>query len=195
MLESHSHNVPRNIVLVGFMGSGKSTIGRALARKLVFELIDLDVEIVRGADGKPITRIFEDEGESGFRQRERQALEALAGHRSGKVIATGGGIVGSSENRRLLKSLRFVVWLSADPEVIFERISKNRDRPLLHTENPKETVRQLLAERTPLYAETSDIEINTSGLSMEEVAFGIKESAIHFFRCGGDPRNTGPLVD
>lgn len=174
---------PSNIILIGFMGSGKTTVGRTLAEKLRFKFVDTDDEIVRRA-GKPITAIFADSGEEAFRDLETATLKALAS-RSRSIISTGGGIILRPENRSVLKNLGFTVWLSADEDTIFERVSKNRARPLVQTEDPRKTIHDLLTARLPLYKEASHLTIDTSDLDSEEIAFGIKESALHHFSMGG----------
>ena len=166
-----------NLVLIGFMGSGKSSIGRILATKLGAQLTDTDAMIVQEA-GMPITQIFAGEGEEGFRNFESRVLEKLvARNASGMVIATGGGIVTREANLPLLHRLGFVIELTASEEVIFERVSRNKARPLLHTPNPRETVSKLLAVRAPLYAAAADFTIDTSARSHTEVAEAILAEA------------------
>jgi shikimate kinase len=127
-----------------------------------------------------IPAIFAKEGEAGFRKRERAALSALKGKR-GFVIATGGGIVTQPENLPLLKELGFVVWLSADVSILYRRTSANQDRPLLRNDDPEGTLRKLYDERKPAYTAAADMKIKTDDLSVQDVAYGIAESAkIHF---------------
>jgi shikimate kinase len=157
-----------NVVLVGFMGSGKSSVGRLVARALGGRFVDTD-RLVMDRSGREITEIFAREGEDFFRQEESRALRSLLGG-SGLVVATGGGIVTAAENVPALRELGFVVWLTASEEVIWERVSRNRKRPLLHTENPRETVRALLEKRNPLYAAVAGMTVDSTGLTHEEVA-------------------------
>jgi len=159
---------PGNIVLVGFMGSGKSSVGRLLAGTLHGRFVDTDRLVVNRA-GREITDIFASEGEAWFREQESLVLRSLLSG-SGLVVATGGGIVIAPGNAAALKRLGFVVWLAASEEVIWERVSRNRKRPLLHTENPRETVRALLEKRNPLYEAVADLKVETSGLTHAEVA-------------------------
>jgi shikimate kinase len=169
----------QNIVLIGFMGTGKTTIGKIASERLGLEFVDTDDLIVEAA-GEPIPKIFERLGEEGFRKIETEVLGGLAG-RGGRIIATGGGIVTRPENQRLLQKLGFVVWLSATVETIFERVSLNRDRPLLYTDDPLQTITNMLAEREPLYRSTADLKVETDEFHAQEITHGIAASAEHFF--------------
>jgi shikimate kinase len=178
---NHSEATPKNIVLIGFMGSGKSTIGRELHQRLGYQLMDFD-QMIEEKLGKKITEIFRDEGETFFRDLETQLLTEIAqitGVRH--IISTGGGVVVRPENRELLHKLGYVVWLNAKPNVIYERTSRNRERPLLQTENPRESIKQLMELREPWYRETAHLTVDTSGLESHEIAAGILESARYFF--------------
>ncbi len=171
---------PKNIVLIGFMGCGKTTIGRILARMLGCEFVDLDQRIERKA-GMPISRIFAERGESYFRLVEAAVLHELAAPGPQRIISTGGGIVTRRRSRTLLKQLGYVVWLQAPVEVILERTSRNRDRPLLETDDPQARIQALLDQRLPLYHAAADLEVETAGLDPEETACGILESARYHF--------------
>jgi shikimate kinase len=152
-----------NIVLIGFMGSGKSSVGRLIAGRLGFHFVDTDALIVQRA-GREIAEIFATDGEERFREIETAALESLA-LRDRCVIATGGGVVLRERNRELLRELGFVVLLTAAEDVIFERVSRNAKRPLLETANPRETVTALLAARQPAYAAAAQWTLDNSTLS------------------------------
>jgi shikimate kinase len=170
---------PENIVLVGFMGSGKSSVGRLLARKLRFQFLDTD-RLVEERARMPIPEIFRQHGETYFRERETAVLESLLGkHRH--VLATGGGIVTQPRNIELLRQLGLVVLLKADPEEIFRRVSRNKDRPLLQVANPKERVLALMAERQPLYEQAAQFAVDGTALRHEDVAAAIVEEARRFF--------------
>jgi len=172
---------PKNIVLVGFMGSGKSTVGRELHHLLGYPLVDMDQTIEQRA-GKPITAIFADSGEEAFRELETGLLRELAAPDAPRrIISTGGGVVGRPENRGLLRKLGYVVWLKAPVDTLLERTSRNRERPLLHTENPRARIEALLGTREPWYRETAHLEVDTQGLDSGEIATGILESARYFF--------------
>ncbi len=173
------NNTRQNIVLVGFMGTGKSSVGRRVARKLGFEFIDTDRVLAEHA-GMEIAEIFARHGEAHFRELETGALESL-GQFTRSVIATGGGIVLRARNRELLRGLGFVVGLTASEEVIFERVSRNSKRPLLQNENPRDAVCRLLAERRALYEEAAEFTIDTSLIGHDEVAETIAAEARRAF--------------
>ena len=178
---NESQPPPKNIVLIGFMGSGKSTVGRELNHRLGYPLVDMDHAIERKA-GKPITAIFAEDGEQAFRDMETRLLEELMDPAAPRrIISTGGGVIGREGNRALLRQLGYVVWLHAPLALILERTAKNRERPLLHTDNPRERIEALMAARKPLYSETAHLRIDTSGLDCAELATGILESARYFF--------------
>ncbi len=168
-----------NIVLIGLMGSGKTTLGRLVAHSLGFDFVDTDHLIIESA-GKSIPEIFASEGEAGFRQRETAALQSLIG-RQRHVIATGGGIVTQPANLSILKQLGCVVWLSADTSVLHQRTAYSHDRPLLREGDPAAKLRALYEERAPLYEQACDIKITTDGLSPQEAAYGVTESVRVFF--------------
>jgi shikimate kinase len=150
------HDSP--IFLVGMMGAGKTTIGKALARVLQREFIDLDHEL-EARCGVRIPVIFEIEGEQGFRKRECQVLDDCT-VRPNLVMATGGGAVLADENRRALQSRGIVVYLRASVEELFRRTSRDRNRPLLVTPDPKATLRSLLELREPLYTAVADVVVD-----------------------------------
>ena len=143
-----------DLILIGLMGSGKSSIGRRLAAHLSLPLIDLDATIVTES-GLSIPEIFTQQGETGFRKLETETLrKAIAQH---AVIATGGGVVLSQENRTLLKENNApVVWLKAPPEFLATRIAGDANRPLIATGNALEKLRELADIRDPLYEECAD---------------------------------------
>ena len=172
---------PKSLVLIGFMGSGKSTVGRELHQRLGYPLVDMD-HVIEQRARRSITAIFEDEGEEAFRGMETALLEELNDPSAPRrIISTGGGVIGRERNRALLRHLGYVVWLHAPLAVILERTGRNRDRPLLHTEYPVARVEALMAVRQPLYAETAHLQVDTSGLDAGELATGILESARYFF--------------
>ncbi len=153
--------------LVGPMGAGKSTIGRQLARSLGLEFIDSDREI-EARTGVDIPLIFELEGEDGFRHREQDIIDTLT-QRQGIVLATGGGAVLSSTNRRHLASRGLVIYLHTSVNQQLQRTAHDRNRPLLQTDNPGQKLQQLMKERDPLYREIADLVIETDGCRVREV--------------------------
>jgi shikimate kinase/nucleoside-diphosphate-sugar epimerase len=174
-------DIPRapNIVIVGLMGCGKSTVGRLVAQKIGFQAVDTD-HLVTDTAHMSIPAIFQREGEVGFRKRETAALLGLLGKR-GHVIATGGGIVTQPHNLALLKHLGYVVWLNAEPRTLAKRTASSHDRPLLQTGDPEAKLTALLEARGPLYRQLADLRIRTDDLSPHETAYGIAESArLHF---------------
>lgn len=158
----------KNIFLIGPMGVGKSTIGRQVATQLGLDFDDTDHEIQRRT-GVDIPTIFDYEGEAGFRKRERAVIDDLT-QRSGIVLATGGGSVLDTENRRNLSGRGFVVYLFCSPEQQYERTQRDRNRPLLQTEDPLGTLKSLMQERDPLYREIADIVILSEKRSAASVA-------------------------
>ncbi len=152
-----------NIFLVGMMGAGKTTLGKALALRLRREFFDTDRVLV-DRTGVAVSTIFEIEGEPGFRRREALALAELA-QRSDCVIATGGGIVLAPENRQAMRSSGTVIYLRARLESLWERTRHDTTRPLLATPDPRGTLQRLLQERDPLYREAAHIVVETGSQS------------------------------
>jgi len=144
-----------NIYFVGMMGAGKTTVGRHLARRLKKRFMDCDHEI-EARTGARIPLIFEIEGEQGFRRREAQALQDLSAERD-LVLATGGGAVLDPQNRKCLAETGLVIYLCAPPDELYARIRHDRNRPLLHVADPLAKLRELHAQRDPLYREIADI--------------------------------------
>ena len=156
-----------SIFLVGPMGAGKTTIGLQLAKHFDRQFFDSDKEIERRT-GATIPLIFELEGEEGFRKRETQVIQDLATLKSA-IIATGGGAVIKSENRHILKNNGLIIYLKADLDHLFERTQKDKNRPLLQTENPKDRLKEIIEQRNPLYEEVADIIIKTGNQSIKSV--------------------------
>ncbi len=150
-----------NLFLIGPMGAGKSTIGRLLAQELLLRFVDSDKEI-EDRSGADIPWIFDVEGESGFRKREANIIDLLT-QSDNIVLATGGGAVLDSNNRRHLQSRGTVIYLHASLQQQIERTAKDRNRPLLQTENPSTVLSELMQIRDPLYQECSDLVIHTDG--------------------------------
>jgi shikimate kinase len=152
------------LFLTGFMGAGKTTIGRALADELSLTLFDTD-ELIERAMKKTINAIFEDEGELAFRNYEHKVLQNVSGQ--SVIVTTGGGIVTREENRQCMKKNGIIIYLHSDPETILERLREDATRPLLR-ENKKEMIGQLFEARLPYYLE-ADYVVNTTGKSVNTV--------------------------
>ncbi len=170
---------PKNISLVGFMGSGKSAVGRALAAKMGFTFLDVDDYIEKQA-GLAIPEIFKNQGESGFRTRETAALKELLSQNTGVVFACGGGAVLAAKNRDLLQERSLTVWLYATIKTTLRRVPPGT-RPLLDVENPTATARKILIERLPSYARAADIVVSSEN-RIEEVAEKIYEEIGRTFK-------------
>lgn len=163
----------RNIFLIGPMGAGKTTIGKQLAEILKLDFIDSDQEIERRT-GAPIDWIFDIEGEEGFRAREENIIEELT-QLQGVVLATGGGAIVSDKSRNFLAARGVVVYLETSIEQQLERTRRDKRRPLIQNDNPKETLENLMEERGPLYSEISDLVVPTNISSVKSVAKQIVE--------------------
>ena len=164
---------PRNIFLIGPMGSGKSAVGRYLARTLHLSFVDSDDEI-ESRTGVDIPFIFEKEGETGFRRREAVVIDDLS-KMDGVVLATGGGAIIDDESRSRLGGRGFVVYLYTTVDQQVSRTQRGRERPLLENGDPRETLEALLAKRDPLYREIADIVVETDGRKVSSVANEIIE--------------------
>ena len=172
-----------NIFLVGFSGTGKTIVGREVARLLGWEFVDTDGEIERKAE-KPVRRIFAEDGEPAFRLLEKQALQDACSD-GDRVVATGGGIVVDQENRQLMLGRGYLVCLDAHPETIFSRLTGDgensaTERPLLSGPNPLERIRALKASRQ-VYYDTAHCTVRTEGITVERVAQEVvKACRLHF---------------
>lgn len=170
----------RNVFLVGMMGAGKTTLGRALSQRLRFDFIDCDKVLVERT-GVSVSTIFEFEGEDGFRRREAEVLEELA-QLEDHVIATGGGAVLLAQNRALMRAHGTVVYLRARLDSLWERTRHDATRPLLATPDPRATLERLLEAREPLYRECAHIVVETGSQSsaglVSRVAAALRREAI-----------------
>ena len=164
-----------NIALIGFMGTGKTSVGRLVAEQLRFDYLDTD-EVIQSETGRTVTEIFETDGEPAFRALEEKVVKELAGRRK-TVIATGGGLPLNPNNLASLKTHSLVVCLWSSPEKIWERVRHQSHRPLLHDENPQAKIRELLAVREQFYKQ-ADVLLNTDLRSLREVA----QQVVHQFR-------------
>ncbi len=157
----------RNLVLVGFMGTGKSAVGRRVAALAAAPFLDMDAELERRA-GKSIARIFAEDGEPAFRDQEARLAEEW-GRKQGAVISCGGGVVLREANLRALGANGLLVCLTAPPDVILARTAHSKKRPLLADADPERKIRDLLAARAPYYA-AIPVQFDTSGRTPEELA-------------------------
>jgi len=167
---------PRRLFLIGPMGAGKSTIGKALASALGLEFLDSD-KVIEERTGASIPLIFEIEGETGFRDREAAIIDELT-QRDGIVLATGGGAILREENRAALVARGTVVYLHASVSQQLARTVHDTNRPLLQTEDREAKLAELMAFREPLYRDVADIIIDTEGNSPRKVINAI----MHFLR-------------
>ncbi|MXZ81389.1 MAG: shikimate kinase [Gammaproteobacteria bacterium] len=165
-----------NIYLIGPMGVGKTTVGKKLAELIGFEFIDTDQELERRT-GVTVGHIFEVEGEQGFRIRETRLVEEI-GASQGHVVATGGGAVLSSENRRCMKASGQVVYLRAPFEILWNRLKRSTTRPLLQNDDPRGTLEGILRERDPVYHRAADHVVEVSSTS-EKTALRLAEWLDH----------------
>jgi len=155
-----------NLYLVGFMGVGKSALGRRVAKELDYQFIDSD-QSIENKCGRPISEIFKNEGEASFRQYELEFIQS--GHPSSRcVVSCGGGLVIQDGMKELLKDKGVVICLFASLETIIERISRNSDRPLINVSNPETRIRELFAERESVYMKSGPC-ISTEGRTIAEV--------------------------
>ncbi|GAB6072554.1 shikimate kinase [Venenivibrio stagnispumantis] len=161
----------KNIFLIGFMGSGKSTIGRLLAEKLNMKFIDIDKEIEK-KEGKSIKDIFKEKGESYFRELERKEIE-LFSEKSGYVVSTGGGLGANKDNMEKMKKNGIVIWLDVSLEEVLKRCGNDKNRPLLQL--PFEELKKLYEERKKIYS-LADIHINVNSKTPQEILKEIYEN-------------------
>jgi shikimate kinase len=177
----HSDRRIVNLALIGFMGAGKTSVGRLVAEQLHFDYLDTD-ELIVSRTGRSISDIFKTDGEPAFRALERQVVVELAG-RTKTLISTGGGLPVNPANLASLKAHALVVCLWASPEKIWERVKNQTHRPLLHDPDPHKKIRDLLAAREPFYKQ-ADVLVNTDIRSVREVA----QHVVHQFRLEASSR-------
>ncbi|HEY0455521.1 MAG TPA: shikimate kinase [Verrucomicrobiae bacterium] len=170
----------QNLALIGFMGTGKSSVGRIVAAQIHFQFVDSD-ELIESRAGCSINEIFKKSGEEVFRRVEKQIVQELSTYEK-TVIATGGGLAANPENMASLKSHALVVCLWASPEVIWERVRTQTHRPLLQTPDPFARIKELLAAREPIYKQ-ADVLVNTEMRSVKEVS----QHVLHQFNSARAP--------
>jgi shikimate kinase len=177
----HSDRRIVNLALIGFMGAGKTSVGRLVAEQLRFDYLDTD-ELIQSRTGRTISDIFARDGEPAFRALEQQVTEELAA-RERTLIATGGGLPTNPANLTSLKKHALVVCLWASPEKIWERVKNQTHRPLLQGPEPQKKIRDLLAAREPFYRQ-ANVLINTDTRSVREVA----QQIVHQFKLAQSKR-------
>ena len=159
----------KNIVLIGFMGCGKTTVGTVLAEKLSYRFLDTD-QYIEEKEQMTISEIFEKEGEAHFREIETERLQELLDMQEGAVISSGGGLPLRKVNADLLKKLGFVIYLKVQKETVLERLAGDTTRPLLQCEDPAKKVEDLLAYRDPIYEVGAHMVVSVDGKTVDEIA-------------------------
>ncbi|MDD4956458.1 MAG: shikimate kinase [Candidatus Omnitrophica bacterium] len=163
----------KNVVFVGFMGTGKTALAKKLAHITGMRYVSID-DLIVSSEGRPITDIFRDEGEPYFRRLEKDIVSDVM-EKSGQVVDTGGGVVLDEDNMRVLKDGGVVLCLWADADTIYERTKKHGHRPLLNVPDPVARIKELLDARRPFY-EKADIHINTDDRSVDDILEEVKDS-------------------
>lgn len=163
-----------NVILIGFMGCGKTTVGLKLSYRLRRTVIDTDKEIEK-EEKRTISDIFATEGEAYFRDRETACLKRLIDTAANQIVSVGGGLPMREENRRLLQKLGQVFYLRAEGKTIYERVKNDTTRPLLQGEDPLTKIKTLLQERDPYYREAADVVITVDGKSFDQILNEIEE--------------------
>lgn len=158
-----------NLILIGFMGCGKTSTSIKLSYRMRRTMIDTD-RWIEQKQGKSISEIFAEEGEEAFRNMETQCLQELLEDRSGQIISVGGGLPMKKENQKLLRELGLVIYLQVTPQTVYERLKNDTTRPLLQSENPRQKIEELLEKRAPIYEQTANYIIEVKDRSCEEVA-------------------------
>lgn len=163
-----------NVILIGYMGCGKSTIGVKLSYRLQQPFLDTD-KMIEAKEERTIAQIFDTDGEEAFRQMETECIRGLLDEKKWYVIATGGGLPVMKKNRAILKKLGKVVYLRIRPETVYERLKNDRSRPLLRGGNPMEKITGMIKLRTPAYEAAADEIIDVDEKSFEEIVSEIEE--------------------
>lgn len=164
-----------NIILIGFMGCGKSSVGIRLSYQLRRTMIDTD-KWIEQRQKKTISQIFQESGEEAFRQMETECLKELIRTADRQIISVGGGLPMREENHELLKELGRVFYLKVTPETVYERVKNDTTRPLLQVEDPMERIRTLMEKRVPVYEACADVILEASDLTLEEITEKIERN-------------------
>ena len=173
-MDFNNSSKKENISLTGFMGSGKSTVGKILAQKLKFLYIDLDT-VIELSERMKISRIFEEKGQDYFRKVESEVIYKIYNN-TGCIFSCGGGVILNKKNMDIIKKSSIVIFLSVNAETVFKRLKDEKDRPLLSNGDMEAKISEMLAYRQPLYTKYADIVIDTNRLTPREVAEKIEDS-------------------
>ena len=188
----------KSTILIGFMGAGKSSVGRALARRSGIPLLDTDKEIER-KQGMTISRMFETQGEESFRKAETEFIQSLLAREDAMVISVGGGLPLREENQVLLRKLGTVVYLQVQPDTVLRRLRGDTARPLLRGGDVRERVEHLLWQRAPIYRQAAHMVVDTDHKTPDEIAAEILTmngggSCEPFGGCTQNAKNAGGTV-
>lgn len=164
----------RNIILIGYMGSGKSTVGRKAAKAVEYMFLDTDA-LIEKEEGMTISQLFEEKGEPYFREKETETIQRLIAEPKGNIIATGGGLPMKEGNAELLKELGTVIYLKAETDTLVKRLSGDTARPLLKNGDLREKIETMLAIRGPVYEATADVILQTDNMSFYEIICQIEK--------------------
>ena len=158
----------RNIILIGYMGSGKSTVGRKAAKAVEYNFLDTDA-LIEKEEGMTISKLFEEKGERYFREKETETIRKLIAEPKGNIIATGGGLPMKEGNAELLKELGTVIYLKAGTDTLMKRLSGDTARPLLKNGDLREKIETMLAIRGPVYEACADLVLQTDNMSFDAI--------------------------
>ena len=174
-----------NIILIGFMGSGKTSVGIRLSYRMKRTMIDTD-KWIEQRQKMTVSGIFAAYGESAFREMETDCLKALIETADKQIISVGGGLPVREENHGLLKQLGRVFYLKVSPEVVYERLKDDKTRPLLQVENPLDQIRGLMSARSPIYEACADVILDVSDMSFDEILENIEEKGSYCYENTGN---------
>jgi len=158
----------KNLILIGFMGCGKTTVGLRLSYRLRIPVEDTD-KLIEQNEGRTISEIFARDGEAAFRKMETELLEGIAQRKYARILSVGGGTPTNPVNRELLKQIGTVIYLRVRPETVYERLKTDTTRPLLQCEDPLSRIRQLLEERRQAYETCADIIVDVDDMTVDEI--------------------------
>ena len=164
-----NRKIKKNVLLIGFMGAGKTSVGRKLSWKLRIPVEDTD-KLIEQKAGKSISEIFATEGEEAFRRMENEVLREICSRPYSRILSVGGGTPVREENRKLLKKCGTVVYLRVKPETVWERLKEDTTRPLLNCEDPLAKIRELMAARKEAYESCADVILDVDEMNVDDCA-------------------------